>query len=176
MQEVRSSAPTYARGSRNLGRRGLDGSHQACANVLHGEAQLAGLRIEIEVQHEPLLHNLLIGIRVEGLIDLLAAVGHDLSSRRINGGIEDDVQMFAARCVFGREGGGGDEVSHPDLAGNGIRRWRLHLGGELYQCGGNDVPQRGGYFLLRVVAYGNKRLYARARRQSPVWMASDVLG
>jgi len=62
----------------------LDRSHHARADVLHGETQLARLRIDIQMKHESLLHDLLVGVRVEGLIHLLAGVGYDLPTS-ING-------------------------------------------------------------------------------------------
>ncbi len=105
------------------------------------------------MKHESLLHDLLIGVRIESLIDLLAGVGYDFSSWRENGGIEDDIHMLAAGCVFGRECGCVHQISHSDFTGNGICGHRLHLGSERHQRGGNDVSQSGGDFLLRVVSF-----------------------
>ncbi len=84
---------------------GYDCPHQARASVLHREAQLVfpRLRIEIHVQHQSLLQDLLIGIRVEGLVNELTTVIQHFAIGRIDGCVQRHVQMLAAGGILGRK-------------------------------------------------------------------------
>src|SRR6202020_2336414 len=80
----------------------VNGSHQSGASVLHGKTQLTSLRIHIQMQRQALQHNLLIGVCIECLVNLLGTLGNNLSAG-IDGCIEEDVQALAAGSVFRRK-------------------------------------------------------------------------
>src|SRR5260370_3267009 len=115
--------------------RSVDRPHQDRTPIWHGEPQLVipRLGINVHVKHQSVLQNLLISVRIEGLVDFLGAIGQHLADRRIDRHIHSHIQTLGARSILSRKGVGINQESYSDFVLYRIGgRW-LHLCAESNQ-------------------------------------------